>query len=145
VIHRCSKHVLVTTALYAGTFFGTLAAAAPGSLIEANVADRGQCCTTMHCTAPCSEAGSSWLIPGVTCQPFLSLNRQSRLPQGSAAARFPPAKRPDCLNGKSRRSPRSYMKLNSAGKLIQRTTSEASQRLCTSLDWMFTRRRSAIA
>jgi hypothetical protein len=37
-------------------------------------------------------------------------------------------KRPYCLNAKSRRSARCYKKLNSAGKLIQRTTSEAPQR-----------------
>jgi hypothetical protein len=35
----------------------------------------------------------------------------------------------DCLNAKSGRSTRCYKKLNSAPKLIQRTTSEAPQRL----------------
>jgi PadR family transcriptional regulator, regulatory protein PadR len=34
----------------------------------------------------------------------------------------------DCLNAKSGRSTRCYKKLNSAAKLIQRTTSEAPQR-----------------
>jgi hypothetical protein len=32
-----------------------------------------------------------------------------------------------------------------SGTLIQRTTSEAPQRLCTSSDWMYTRRALAIA
>ena len=36
-------------------------------------------------------------------------------------------------------------KLNSAGKLIQRTNSEAPQRLCISSDSMYTKKRSAIA
>src|SRR5437762_14356007 len=36
--------------------------------------------------------------------------------------------RTNCLNAKSRRSTRCYKKLNSAPKLIQRTTSEAPQR-----------------
>jgi hypothetical protein len=45
----------------------------------------------------------------------------------------------DCLNVNSSRSARCYKKLNSAGKLIRRTTSKASQRLCTSSDWMCTR------
>ena len=52
---------------------------------------------------------------------------------------------PNCLNAKSKRSTRCYKKLNSVPKLIQRTTSVAPQRLCTSSDSMYTRRRSAIA
>ena len=50
-----------------------------------------------------------------------------------------------CVHQESKRSTRCYKKLNSAPKLIQRTTSEAPQRLCISSDSMYTRRRSAIA
>jgi transposase len=45
-----------------------------------------------------------------------------------APALLPAAFRPNCLNAKYGRSTRCYKKLNSASKLIQRTTSEAPQR-----------------
>jgi hypothetical protein len=57
--------------------------------------------------------------------PHSDSSAQSRANTG---ARGHAALRVDCLNAKSGRSTRCYKKLNSAAKLIQRTTSEAPQR-----------------
>ena len=54
--------------------------------------------------------------------------------------------RADCLNAKSERSTGVLQRLNSAVRLIQRTThGGSSETLCITSDLMFTRSRSAIA
>jgi hypothetical protein len=100
-------------------------------------------------THRCSEAdsiGSDVLASGAVrfperaaCARRLSENRLSVQLHSLAG------KCPSCLNVKSREEHEVLQAAELSAKLIQRTTSEALHRLCTSLDWMFTRRRSAIA
>src|ERR1700683_3522356 len=53
--------------------------------------------------------------------------------------------RADCLNVKSEEEHEVLQKAELSARLIQRTTSEAPQRLCTTSDLTFTTRRSATA
>src|ERR1700755_793781 len=97
------------------------------------------------------------LMPAQYVKPYVKTNKNDYIDAEAIAEavtrptmRFVPIKTDDQLDLQSLHRVRErwvscYKKLNSAGKLIQRTTSEAPQRLCTSSDWMCTRSRSDIA